>query len=173
MFNLNLWTKCLTALKLSILIPLFWRLGGHKFYAMRPDIYKTYWLATSDKTPQNFTMWECFGDIWKTIAESIVHNPALEPIFPTNRKGTVRFEASPAEQAQIDWKEHWRWSQLFSINRHETRKESASSTTYAHLKTRGKIVRDPKSANAIPNRMLQLATVINIVGEPYRIRDHF
>jgi len=37
----------------------------------------------------------------------------------------------------------------------------------------GEIFQDPKIANAILDRVLHHATVINIVGDSYRLKNHF
>ncbi|MBU5593844.1 IS21-like element helper ATPase IstB [Amphibacillus sp. MSJ-3] len=44
--------------------------------------------------------------------------------------------------------------------------------TNANFKSWGDIFQDPKIANAILDRILHHATVINIVGDSYRLKDH-
>lgn len=46
-------------------------------------------------------------------------------------------------------------------------------TTNANFKSWGEIFQDPKIANAILDRILHHATVINIVGDSYRLKNHF
>src|SRR5690625_1126548 len=46
-------------------------------------------------------------------------------------------------------------------------------TTNANFKSWGEIFQDPKIANAILDRVLHHATVINIVGDSYRLKNHF
>lgn len=46
-------------------------------------------------------------------------------------------------------------------------------TTNASFKSWGEIFQDPKIANAILDRVLHHATVINIVGDSYRLKSHF
>ncbi len=41
-----------------------------------------------------------------------------------------------------------------------------------NFKTCGEIFQDPKLANAILDRVLHHATVISIVGDSYRLKDH-
>lgn len=51
-------------------------------------------------------------------------------------------------------------------------KKSTILTTNANFKSWGDIFQDPKLANAILDRVLHHATVVNIVGNSYRIKDH-
>jgi len=51
-------------------------------------------------------------------------------------------------------------------------KKSTVFTTNASFKSWGEIFQDPKIANAILDRILHHATVINIVGDSYRLKDH-
>jgi DNA replication protein DnaC len=51
--------------------------------------------------------------------------------------------------------------------------KSTILTTNASFKTWGDIFQDPKIANAILDRVLHHATVVNIIGESYRLKDHF
>ncbi len=46
-------------------------------------------------------------------------------------------------------------------------------TTNANFKSWGEIFQDPKIANAILDRVLHHATVINVVGDSYRLKNHF
>lgn len=46
-------------------------------------------------------------------------------------------------------------------------------TTNANFRSWGEIFQDPKIANAILDRILHHATVVNIVGDSYRLKDHF
>src|SRR5690625_4601738 len=50
--------------------------------------------------------------------------------------------------------------------------KSTIFTTNSNFKTWGEIFQDPKIANAILDRVLHHATVVNIVGDSYRIKDH-
>lgn len=50
--------------------------------------------------------------------------------------------------------------------------KSTIITTNANFKSWGGIFQDPKLANAILDRILHHATVVNIVGDSYRIKDH-
>ena len=52
-------------------------------------------------------------------------------------------------------------------------KKSTILTTNANFKTWGDIFQDPKIANAILDRVLHHATVVNIIGPSYRLKDHF
>lgn len=54
--------------------------------------------------------------------------------------------------------------------RYETK--STIFTTNSNFKSWGEIFQDPKIANAILDRVLHHATVVNIVGESYRLKDH-
>lgn len=51
-------------------------------------------------------------------------------------------------------------------------KKSTIFTTNSNFKSWGEIFQDPKIANAILDRVLHHATVVNIVGDSYRIKDH-
>lgn len=51
-------------------------------------------------------------------------------------------------------------------------KKSTILTTNSNFKSWGEIFQDPKIANAILDRVLHHATVVNIVGDSYRIKDH-
>jgi len=51
--------------------------------------------------------------------------------------------------------------------------KSTIFTTNANFKSWGDIFQDPKLANAILDRILHHATVVNIVGDSYRLKDHF
>lgn len=51
-------------------------------------------------------------------------------------------------------------------------KKSTIITTNSNFKSWGEIFQDPKIANAILDRILHHATVVSIVGESYRIKDH-
>lgn len=51
-------------------------------------------------------------------------------------------------------------------------KKSTILTTNSNFKSWGEIFQDPKVANAILDRVLHHATVVNIVGDSYRIKDH-
>ncbi len=46
-------------------------------------------------------------------------------------------------------------------------------TTNANFKSWGEVFQDPKIANAILDRVLHHASVINIVGDSYRLKNHF
>lgn len=50
--------------------------------------------------------------------------------------------------------------------------KSTILTTNANFKSWGEIFQDPKIANAILDRVLHHATVVNIVGDSYRLKDH-
>jgi len=50
--------------------------------------------------------------------------------------------------------------------------KSTIFTTNANFKSWGDIFQDPKLANAILDRILHHATVVNIVGDSYRLKDH-
>ena len=50
--------------------------------------------------------------------------------------------------------------------------KSTIFTTNSKFKDWGEIFQDPKIANAILDRVLHHATVINIVGDSYRLKDH-
>ncbi|MFB1050502.1 IS21-like element helper ATPase IstB [Paraliobacillus sp. JSM ZJ581] len=50
--------------------------------------------------------------------------------------------------------------------------KSTILTTNANFKSWGDIFQDPKIANEILDRVLHHATVINIVGDSYRLKDH-
>lgn len=56
----------------------------------------------------------------------------------------------------------------------DLRYESKSTifTTNSNFKDWAKIFQDPKLANAILDRVLHHATVVNIVGDSYRLKDH-
>lgn len=51
--------------------------------------------------------------------------------------------------------------------------KSTILTTNASFKNWGDIFQDPKIANAILDRVLHHATVVNIIGDSYRLKDHF
>lgn len=51
-------------------------------------------------------------------------------------------------------------------------RKSTIFTTNSNFKSWGEIFQDPKIANAILDRVLHHATVVNIVGDSYRIKDH-
>ena len=51
--------------------------------------------------------------------------------------------------------------------------KSTILTTNASFRTCGDIFQDPKIANAILDRVLHHATVVNIIGDSYRLKDHF
>lgn len=57
----------------------------------------------------------------------------------------------------------------------DMRYESKSTifTTNANFKSWGEIFQDLKIANTILDRILHHATVINIVGDSYRLKNHF
>jgi len=50
--------------------------------------------------------------------------------------------------------------------------KSTILTTNSNFKSWGDIFQDPKIANAILDRVLHHATVVNIMGDSYRIKDH-
>ena len=50
--------------------------------------------------------------------------------------------------------------------------KSTIFTTNANFKSWGEIFQDPKLANAILDRILHHATVVNIVGDSYRLKNH-
>lgn len=50
--------------------------------------------------------------------------------------------------------------------------KSTIFTTNSNFKDWAKIFQDPKLANAILDRVLHHATVVNIVGDSYRLKDH-
>ncbi|AOM08789.1 IS21-like element IS232 family helper ATPase IstB [Bacillus thuringiensis] len=52
-------------------------------------------------------------------------------------------------------------------------KRSTIFTTNVNFKSWDEIFQDPKIANAILDRVLHHATVVSIVGQSYRIKDHF
>jgi len=52
-------------------------------------------------------------------------------------------------------------------------RNSTILTTNANFKNWGDIFQDPKIANAILDRVLHHATVINIIGPSYRLKGHF
>ncbi|PFJ07354.1 transposase, partial [Bacillus cereus] len=52
-------------------------------------------------------------------------------------------------------------------------KRSTILTTNVNFKSWDEIFQDPKIANAILDRILHHATVVSIVGQSYRIKDHF
>lgn len=52
-------------------------------------------------------------------------------------------------------------------------KKSTIFTTNSNFKDWSKIFQDPKIANAIVDRVLHHAKVINIVGDSYRLKHHF
>ncbi|MEC2595756.1 ATP-binding protein, partial [Bacillus cereus] len=45
--------------------------------------------------------------------------------------------------------------------------------TQTHCPSRAAVHPDPHRANAILDRVLHHATVVSIVGQSYRIKDHF
>jgi DNA replication protein DnaC len=51
-------------------------------------------------------------------------------------------------------------------------KKSTIFTTNANFKSWGEIFQDPKLANAILDRILNHASVVNIIGKSYRLKDH-
>jgi len=51
-------------------------------------------------------------------------------------------------------------------------KKSTIFTTNANFKSWGEIFQDPKLANAILDRILHHASVVNIIGKSYRKKDH-
>ena len=51
-------------------------------------------------------------------------------------------------------------------------KKSTIFTTNSNFKSWGEIFQDLKIANAILDRVLHHALVINIVGDSYRLKDH-
>jgi DNA replication protein DnaC len=51
-------------------------------------------------------------------------------------------------------------------------KKSTIFTTNANFKSWGEIFQDPKLANAILDRILHHASVVNIIGKSYRLKDH-
>ncbi len=51
-------------------------------------------------------------------------------------------------------------------------KKSTIFTTNSNFKSWGEIFQDPKIANAILDRVLHHASVINIVGDSYRLKNH-
>lgn len=51
-------------------------------------------------------------------------------------------------------------------------KKSTIFTTNSNFKDWIKIFQDPKIANAILDRVLHHATVVNIIGDSYRLKDH-
>lgn len=52
-------------------------------------------------------------------------------------------------------------------------KRSTILTTNVNFKSWDEIFQDTKIANAILDRVLHHATVVSIVGQSYRIKDHF
>lgn len=54
--------------------------------------------------------------------------------------------------------------------RYETK--STIFTTNSNFKSWGEIFQDTKLASAILDRILHHATVVNIVGDSYRLKDH-
>src|SRR5690625_4819654 len=52
-------------------------------------------------------------------------------------------------------------------------KKSTILTTNSNFKDWGEIFQDTKIANAILDRVLHHATVVNITGDSYRLKDHF
>jgi len=52
-------------------------------------------------------------------------------------------------------------------------KRSTIFTTNVNFKAWDEVFREPKLANAILDRILHHATVVTIVGESYRLKDHF
>ncbi|MEC2478860.1 ATP-binding protein, partial [Bacillus cereus] len=52
-------------------------------------------------------------------------------------------------------------------------KRSTILTTNINFKSWDEVFQDPKLANAILDRVLHHATVVSIVGQSYRIKDHF
>lgn len=52
-------------------------------------------------------------------------------------------------------------------------KRSTILTTNINFKTWDEVFQDTKLANAILDRVLHHATVVSIVGQSYRIKDHF
>ncbi|WP_176720417.1 ATP-binding protein, partial [Desulfuribacillus stibiiarsenatis] len=51
-------------------------------------------------------------------------------------------------------------------------KKSTILTTNVGFKSWDEVFQDPKIANAILDRVLHHATVVNIIGDSYRIKDH-
>ncbi|MEC2583095.1 ATP-binding protein, partial [Bacillus cereus] len=52
-------------------------------------------------------------------------------------------------------------------------KRTTILTTNNNFNTSDEVFQDPKLANAILDRVLHHATVVSIVGQSYRIKDHF
>lgn len=52
-------------------------------------------------------------------------------------------------------------------------KRSTILTTNVNFKSWDEVFQDPKIANAVLDRVLHHATVVSIVGQSYRIKDHF
>ncbi len=52
-------------------------------------------------------------------------------------------------------------------------KRSTVLTTNVNFKSWDEIFQEPKLANAILDRILHHATVVTIVGELYRLKNHF
>ncbi|MEC3027195.1 ATP-binding protein, partial [Bacillus cereus] len=52
-------------------------------------------------------------------------------------------------------------------------KRSTIQTNNNNNNTWDEVFQDPKLANAILDRVLHHATVVSIVGQSYRIKDHF
>lgn len=52
-------------------------------------------------------------------------------------------------------------------------KRSTNFTTNVNFRSWDEVFREPKLANAILDRILHHATVVTIVGESYRLKDHF
>ena len=52
-------------------------------------------------------------------------------------------------------------------------KRSTILTTNINFKAWDEVFQDTKLANAILDRVLHHATVVSIVGQSYRIKDHF
>ncbi|WP_138755895.1 IS21-like element helper ATPase IstB [Paenibacillus sinopodophylli] len=52
-------------------------------------------------------------------------------------------------------------------------KRSTIFTTNVNFRAWDEVFREPKLANAILDRILHYATVVTIVGESYRLKDHF
>ena len=50
--------------------------------------------------------------------------------------------------------------------------KSTIFTTNANFKSWGEIFQNPKLVNAILDRILHHATVVNIVGDSYRLKNH-
>ncbi|MEC3015696.1 ATP-binding protein, partial [Bacillus cereus] len=75
----------------------------------------------------------------------------------------IRYEPIEPDDAKI-------YIQLIDM-RYE--KRSTILTTNINFKSWDEVFQDPKLANAILDRVLHHATVVSIVGQSYRIKDHF